>query len=128
MRVVAYVALGGAIGSVARFALGALLQSREPGAFPWGTFVINVSGALLLGFLMRVAMASADFSPAMRALLTVGFCGGFTTFSTYSYETAVLLETGHVAKATTYAMGSALLALSGTFAGFWLAREYLDRA
>lgn len=127
MRLIGFVALGGAIGSVARFALGALLQSREAGAFPWGTFVINVTGALLLGFLMRVAMGSADFSPAMRAFLTVGFCGGFTTFSTYSYETAVLLETGHLGKAATYALASALLALGGTFGGFWLAREYLDR-
>ncbi len=128
MRLIAWVALGGAIGSVARFGLGALLQSREAGAFPWGTFVINVSGALLLGFLMRVAMGSADLSPAMRAFLTVGFCGGYTTFSTYSYETAVLLESGHMGKAATYAITSALLALTGAFAGFWLAREYLDRA
>ena len=127
MRLIGYVALGGAIGSVARFGLGAMLQSREAGAFPWGTFVINITGALLLGFLMRVAMGSTDFSPAMRAFLTVGFCGGYTTFSTYSYETAILIESGHVGRAAIYALASALLALAGTFGGFWLAREYLDR-
>ncbi len=127
MRLIGVIAIGGAAGSVARFLLGALLQPRAAGTFPWGTFTINLTGSLLLGFLMRVAMGSTDFSPAMRAFLTVGFCGGYTTFSTYSYETAILLESGHVGKAATYALGSALLALVGTFSGFWLAREYLDR-
>ncbi|MBK6845794.1 MAG: fluoride efflux transporter CrcB [Gemmatimonadetes bacterium] len=86
MRLIGFVALGGAAGSVARFLLGALLQSRDAGAFPWGTFTINLTGSLLLGFLLRVAMASTVMSPELRALLTVGFCGGYTTFSTYSYR------------------------------------------
>jgi len=127
MRLIGYVALGGAIGSVARFGIGAVLQSRTAGAFPWGTFTINILGALLLGFLLRVAMGSTAMTPELRALLTVGFCGGFTTFSTYSYETAALLETGHFGKAATYALASVVLALAGTFLGFMLAREYLDR-
>ncbi len=128
MRLIGFVAIGGAAGSVARFLLGALLQSRTAGTFPWGTFAINVSGSILLGFLMRVALASSTaMSPEVRALLTVGFCGGYTTFSTYSYETAVLLETGHYGKAATYAAASVALALAGTFIGFMAAREFLDR-
>ena len=127
MRLIGFVALGGAAGSVARFLFGALLQSRDAGAFPWGTFTINLTGSLLLGFLLRVAMASTVMSPELRALLTVGFCGGYTTFSTYSYETAVLLESGHYGKAATYAVTSVVLALAGTFLGFMAAREFLDR-
>ena len=128
MRLIGFVALGGAAGSVARFLLGALLQSRAAGAFPWGTFAINISGSILLGFLMRVALASSSaMSPEVRALLTVGFCGGYTTFSTYSYETAVLLETGHYGKAATYAAASVALALAGIVVGFMAAREFLDR-
>ena len=67
MRLIGFVALGGAAGSVARFLLGALLQSRDAGAFPWGTFTINLTGSLLLGFLLRVAMASTVMSPELRA-------------------------------------------------------------
>ncbi len=126
MRLLLLVALGGAAGSAARYLLG-MLQPRAVGSFPWVTLGINVTGAFLLGFLLRVALATSSFTPEWRALLTVGFCGGFTTFSTYSYETAVLLESGHYGRAATYAAGSVLIALAATFAGLMAAREYLDR-
>jgi fluoride exporter len=126
MRLALLVGLGGAAGSVARYLLG-MWQPRTVGSFPWATFGINVAGSFLLGFLLRVALASSSFTPEWRALLTVGFCGGFTTFSTYSYETAVLLESGHYGKAATYALASVAVALAATFAGLMAAREYLDR-
>jgi CrcB protein len=126
MRLVLLVGLGGAAGSAARYLLG-LLQPRAIGSFPWVTFGINVVGSFLLGFLLRLALATPSFTPDLRALLTVGFCGGFTTFSTYSYETAVLLESGHYGKAATYALGSVAVALAATLAGLMAAREYLDR-
>lgn len=125
MRLVLLVGLGGAAGSAARYLLG-MLQPRAVGSFPWATFGINVAGSFLLGVLVRVALASPAFTPEWRALLTVGFCGGFTTFSTYSYETAVLLESGHYGKAATYALASVAAALAATFAGIMAAREYLD--
>lgn len=126
MRLVLLVGLGGAAGSAARYLLG-LLQPRAIGSFPWVTFGINVVGSFLLGVLLRLALATPSFTPDLRALLTVGFCGGFTTFSTYSYETAVLLEGGHYGKAATYALGSVVVALAATLAGLMAAREYLDR-
>jgi len=95
------------------------------GSFPWGTLLINITGSLLLGFLMRYALATPAISVEFRMLLTTGFCGGYTTFSSYSYETAVLLEEGQFGRAAVYSVSSVLLALFATFCGFLLARELI---
>jgi CrcB protein len=120
-----YVALGGAFGSAARFFLGTQMQERTGAGFPLGTLVINVTGSLLLGFLLRYALGAESISPEIRALLTTGFCGGYTTFSTFSYETAAMVEDGEYARPLLYILLSVLVALAGTFAGFALARELL---
>ena len=119
------VGLGSAFGGIARWWLTISIQSRSGLAFPWGTFSVNATGALLLGFLIRVALASPAISPEMRLLLTTGFCGGYTTFSTYSYETAVLVEHGEYGRAATYALASVLVSLAAMFLGFMLARLLL---
>jgi CrcB protein len=119
------IAVGAAAGGVSRFYLGAALQQRLGTTFPWGTLAINITGSLLLGFLIRYAMATPAISLEVRAMLTVGFCGGYTTFSSYSYETMVLLEEGQVGRAAVYALGSVVLALLATFAGVVLARELI---
>jgi CrcB protein len=106
------VALGAGVGGVSRYLLASAIQQRAGTTFPWGTLVVNVSGSLLLGFLLRYALATPSFSAEMRALLTTGFCGGYTTFSTYSYETAALLEDGQYSRAGLYAAASVLLALA----------------
>lgn len=90
-----------------------------------GTFIVNITGSLLLGFLLRYALSTPELSAEMRAMLTTGFCGGYTTFSTYSYETAMLLEAGDYRRATLYALGSVAIALLGTWAGFVAAREVI---
>jgi CrcB protein len=118
------IALGGAAGTLARYGLGAWAQ-RYSAAFPIGTLVINVLGSLLLGFLFRVLVQSG-VSPELRVGLTIGFCGGFTTFSTFSFETATLLEGGSWTRAALYVTGSVLLSLLATFAGFALARLWLQ--
>jgi CrcB protein len=120
-----YVAVGGAVGSVARFLLSTLVQQRAGGSFPFGTLLINISGSLLLGFLLQYSLATPAVSREVRALLTTGFCGGYTTFSTFSYETAKLMEAGDYRRAGLYAGLSVVVALAGTFAGFGLAREVL---
>lgn len=125
MRMVWSVAIGAAVGGVARYFLASSLQQRYGAAFPWGTLVINVTGSLLLGFLIRYSLATPGISAELRALLTVGFCGGYTTFSTYSYETVALLEDGQYERAGLYAAGSVLLSLVATFGGFILARELI---
>ena len=125
MRTFWAVAVGAALGGVARYYLASALQQRLGATFPWGTLVVNVSGSLLLGVLIRYALATPTVSVEMRALLTTGFCGGYTTFSTYSYETATLLEDGQYGRAGAYALGSVVVALGATFAGFMLARELI---
>ena len=125
MRTFWAVAIGAALGGVARYYLASAIQQRVGPTFPWGTLVINVSGSLLLGVLMRYALATPSVSAELRAFLTTGFCGGYTTFSTYSYETAALLEDGQYGRAGTYALASVVLALVATFAGFVLARELI---
>ena len=125
MRTFWAVAFGAALGGVARYYLSSAIQHRLGATFPWGTLVINVSGSLLLGVLMRYALATPSVSAELRAFLTTGFCGGYTTFSTYSYETATLLEDGQYGRASTYALASVVLALVATFAGFVLAREVI---
>ena len=125
MRTYWAVAFGAALGGVARYYLASALQQRLGATFPWGTLVVNVSGSLLLGVLIRYALATPTVSVEMRALLTTGFCGGYTTFSTYSYETATLLEDGQYGRAGVYALASVIVALGATFAGFVLARELI---
>jgi fluoride exporter len=119
------VALGSALGGLARWSVTVAVQSRAGLAFPWGTFSVNATGALLLGFLMRVALATPAISPEWRLFLTTGFCGGYTTFSTYSYETAVLVEHGEYGRATSYALGSVVVSLIAMLLGFMLARLLL---
>jgi fluoride exporter len=101
------------------------VQQRLGPSFPWGTLLINVTGSLLLGFLIRYALATPAVSMEVRAMLTTGFCGGYTTFSSYSYESAVLIEEGQFSRAALYSISSVVLALLATFCGFLLARELI---
>ena len=125
MRFAAYIGLGSAVGGISRYYLATAIQQRAASAFPFGTLVINISGSLLLGFLLRYALSTPTISAEVRALLTTGFCGGYTTFSTYSYETATLLEGGDYRRAGLYMAASVFVALLGTFLGFIAARELL---
>jgi fluoride exporter len=120
-----YVAIGGAFGTVGRYALTLFVQSRSSGTFPIATLLVNVSGSILLGFLMRYGLESSSASPEVRLLLTTGFCGGYTTFSTFSYETARLLEDGEWTRGGAYIVASVVLSLVGAFVGFALARSLM---
>ena len=113
-----YVAIGSAVGGVSRFALATAIQARVGTPFPWGPLVINVTGSLVVGFILRYALHTAAIGPEVRALLTTGFCGGYTTFSTFSYEAATLLEEGGWQRAAFYVLASVLLSLAGVFLGF----------
>lgn len=120
-----FVAIGGAVGSAARFALSSVLQRWSGTPFPIGTLVINITGSLLLGFLIRYALGTSSITPEVRALLTTGFCGGYTTFSTFSYESVVLLEAGQYGRAGFYVAFSVVVSLAATLAGMAAARELL---
>ena len=119
------IAVGAAAGGVSRFYLTMAVQQRLGPSFPWGTLLINITGSLLLGFLIRYALATPAVSMEVRAMLTTGFCGGYTTFSSYSYESAVLIEEGQFSRAAVYSISSMVLALLATFCGFLLARELI---
>ena len=120
-----YVAVGSAIGGVARYLLGGVVQRILDTAFPAGTLLVNVTGSFLLGAIIRYAFDTHSLSPEIRAFLTIGFCGGYTTFSTFSYEAMALLEDGEWARAGAYITASVILSLAGTFLGFALARQLI---
>jgi CrcB protein len=90
-----------------------------------GTFIVNITGSFILGFLMRYALATPTVSAEMRALLTTGFCGGYTTFSTFSYETLMLIEAGDYRRASVYAVTSVILSVAGAMLGVFAAGELL---
>jgi CrcB protein len=115
------IALGGAAGSVLRYLLGRVVQGTSSSGFPIGTMVVNVSGCFLIGIFVRQFM-NMQLSPELRALLIVGFCGGFTTFSTFSAETIGLIEGGEYARASTYVVLSVGLCLLATLGGMMTMR------
>lgn len=125
LALILVVALGGAIGSASRYALGYTVQSRTTSVFPWGTLLVNVTGSFLVGFFMRHALGGHTISAETRLFLTVGFCGGYTTFSTFSYESLRLIEDGDYRRAALYMVSSVVLSVAGTFAGFMLGRALL---
>jgi CrcB protein len=114
----AAVAIGGATGSVLRFLVTAVAQSAglSTSGFPWWTLAINVTGSFVLGFFSRYFVLSS-ISPPMLIALTVGFCGGYTTFSTFSYEMLTLAERGLWIRATAYAAVSVVLGFAAVFLG-----------
>ena len=129
----AYVAIGSALGGVARFTLGGWLQRRLDAsmphaglfAFPIGTLLVNVTGSFVLGILAVAIVRRGPDAEAMRLLLAVGFCGGYTTFSTFSFDTVALLENGGGTLAALNVVASVALALLATFAGVALGRLLL---
>lgn len=116
-----WIALGGAAGSVLRYLIGGAVQKMSGAAFPVGTFAVNVTGCFLIGIFAQHYM-NIQTHPQMRALLITGFCGGYTTFSAFSLETAGLWDGGEYTKAAVYILLSMTLSVGATFAGFAAAR------
>lgn len=121
MRSLLVVALGGALGSVLRYAVGAALLRQGLAGLPWGTFVVNVTGSLALGFLARY-FGPPHASEAVFLALTVGLCGGFTTFSTFTLDLLTMVERGDVGRAALYAAASVLAAYAALALGYQAAR------
>jgi CrcB protein len=117
-----FIAVGGALGSVCRFLMTGVVQRQLGTGFPYGNLVVNVTGSLLLGALLRYSLDTPGVSPEVRALFATGFCGGYTTFSTFSYETMALLQADDYRRAGGYALASVVLSLLAMFAGFEFAR------
>jgi len=116
---VAFVAAG-AVGALVRYLADGLVADRTEGAFPWGTFLINVTGSLLLGVLSGLTLYHA-FPKTPEVVLGTGFCGAYTTFSTFTFETVRLLEEGALADAFRNAIGTLLTCAAAAAAGLALA-------
>jgi|SRR5687768_2212970 len=119
------IAVGGAAGSVLRYLLGGAVQHLSPRGFPIGTLSVNVLGCLLIGIFARLFL-NMQTAASMRALLVVGFCGGFTTFSAFSHETVSLVEGGEYTRAGAYVLLSTALCLGATFAGMGAVRAVVS--
>lgn len=115
------IALGGALGATARWLLSEWIHLKVGLQFPWGTLAVNLLGCLLLGFAYGLFEA-VDVPPVLRPGITVGFLGAFTTFSTFSYETLLLLDGGHAMRALGYVGGSVVFGLIFAAAGLGLGR------
>jgi CrcB protein len=116
------IAIGGAIGSCMRYEIGAFIARRYGTAFPWGTFVINVTGSFIIGLFLQIALERVELDPRWRFLVAVGFCGGYTTFSTFAYETTKLLQGRNLLFAAANVGGSAVAGILAAAAGMALAR------
>ncbi|HEX2850952.1 MAG TPA: fluoride efflux transporter CrcB [Acidimicrobiales bacterium] len=112
--------VAGAVGAPTRYLLDGFVQNRTAGALPWGTFVINVSGSLLLGLVTGAGLYHA-FPSTPRVWLGTGFCGAYTTFSTFTFETVRLLEEGAVTDAFFNAGASLIAGTAAAAAGLALA-------
>lgn len=116
---VAFVAAA-AVGAPLRYVVDGAVQDRVSGAFPWGTLVVNVSGSLLFGFVTGLALYHA-FPETPRVVLGTGFCGAYTTFSTFGFETVRLLEEGATVDALRNALGTLVAGGAAAAAGLALA-------
>jgi CrcB protein len=112
------VAAGGALGSLLRWWLTGLVQRLSGSPLPWGTFVVNAIGSLVIGFVGAIALERLLVSPAARLFVIAGLLGGFTTFSALSYESLALLRDGQWTAALGYGAGSVVVGVTAAFLGF----------
>lgn len=116
-----FIAVGGALGAIARYWVGSAVASRWGTKFPYGTFVINISACVIIGFCLTFMGKRVELNPAWRYLIPTGFVGAYSTFSTYEWETLASLRTGEFSLAALYAIGSLVLGLVAAWGGAVLA-------
>lgn len=116
------VGVGGALGAIARYLLGGAVHRLLPGFFPYGTFVVNLIGCIVFGLIAGLAESRFVVGPLGRAFMLVGILGGFTTFSSFAFESFELLRNGQLFQAGFNVIGQVMLGLIGLWAGFGLGR------
>ena len=121
MKQLLLVFLGGGVGSVLRFIFGKYLNSTETG-IPYGTFAANIIGSLLIGFILGLAAKNSSLTNNQILFLATGFCGGFTTFSTFAYENHVFLKSGDFVSFALYTIGSFVIGFLAVFLGMYLVK------
>jgi len=123
MKQILLVFIGGGFGSTLRFIIGKYMNSTETG-IPWGTFTANILGSLIIGVILGFAAKNDALSSNQTLLLATGFCGGFTTFSSFAYENHVFLKSGDFTSFALYTIGSFIIAFLAVFAGLFIAKSF----
>ena len=121
MGTVLAVGVGGGLGALARYYIAGWVQPAGV-AFNWGIFVVNITGGLLMGMIVEAGALKLNLSPELRTFLTVGILGGYTTFSTFSLDSVLLLQRGEYGQAAFYVIGSVVLSILALVAGLWIVR------
>jgi fluoride exporter len=121
---IALIAIFGAVGTLLRYGIQGWMQVSTGGTFPWGTLLINLTGCFLLGLIGQMTLNRMMISPDWRVAITVGFFGGYTTFSSFGWETAKMLEGGEWLPATGYVAASVVIGLLLSVAGIRLANYF----
>ncbi|MCO5071231.1 MAG: fluoride efflux transporter CrcB [Rhizobiaceae bacterium] len=121
---IAFVALGGAIGASARHLANGLMMRLAGPSFPWGTMTVNILGSFIMGVFIEVLARRFNASNELRLFVATGMLGGFTTFSAFSLDFAVLFERGAIFPAFGYAFASVAGSMVAIFLGLWLARSF----
>ena len=117
------VGVGGGLGALARYCIAGWLTPAGA-SFNWGIFVVNITGGFLMGVIVEAGALKLNLSPEMRAFLTVGILGGYTTFSTFSLDSVLLLQKGQYGAAAFYMIGSVVLSIAALFVGLWIVRIF----
>ena len=120
-----YIALGGALGSIARYSFGSTIASRLGTKFPYGTFVINITACVIIGFSLTYLNRRIELNPAWRFLVPIGFVGAYSTFSTYEWETLSTVRSGAFLEASLYAFSSLFVGLVAVWVGILIAENAL---
>ena len=122
MGTVFAVGIGGGLGALLRYYVAGLVQPAGY-SFNWGIFFVNISGGFLMGLIVEGSALKFNLAPDLRSFLTVGVLGGYTTFSTFSLDSALLLQRGEYLQAAGYMIGSVVLSILALFAGLWVMRS-----
>jgi CrcB protein len=117
LKTILIIGSGGFLGSISRYLLAKFVQESALSSFPWGTFFVNVLGCFLIGLFYGLAEKGTLFTPGTRLFLTVGFCGGFTTFSTFAHENLALMRDGAFSLFLLYTGLSIFLGLIAVYLG-----------
>lgn len=120
MKALLLVGLGGGIGSMLRYVVSLLTFKNDNATFPWSTFIVNVIGCLIIGLLFSYFEKQELLQSNLKLLFITGFCGGFTTFSTFALENVQLIQSGNLTNAIIYSLSSVIVGISATIAGLYL--------
>ncbi|MDT0556786.1 fluoride efflux transporter CrcB [Patiriisocius hiemis] len=123
MKALLYVFLGGGLGSMLRYLVGIYTASFTT-SFPYGTFIVNIIGSFIIGIIFGLTLKNTSQSGDLILLLIIGFCGGFTTFSSFAFENYNFLKNGEITVFATYTIASIVLGLSAVFLGLWISKLF----